>query len=41
MIEKIPSAKKVIIEDAAHFPNMDQPHEFQGIVKDFLESLSI
>jgi len=41
MIEKIPSAKKVIIEDAAHFPNMDQPHEFQGIVNDFLESLSI
>ena len=40
MTEKIKSARKVIIEDAAHLPNMDQPHEFQGIVKDFLEGLS-
>jgi pimeloyl-ACP methyl ester carboxylesterase len=39
MTEKIPSARKAIIEDAAHLPNMDQPHEFQGIVKDFLGSL--
>jgi len=41
MTEKIQSARKVIIEDAAHLPNMDQPHEFQRTVKDFLESLSI
>jgi pimeloyl-ACP methyl ester carboxylesterase len=40
MIDKIRSAKKATIEDAAHLPNMDQPHEFQEIVKDFLESLS-
>jgi pimeloyl-ACP methyl ester carboxylesterase len=40
MAEKIPSARKVIIEDAAHLPNMDQPHEFQGIIQDFLQSLS-
>jgi len=40
MIEKLQSARKVIIEDAAHLPNMDQPHEFQGIVKAFLEGLS-
>jgi pimeloyl-ACP methyl ester carboxylesterase len=39
MIEKIPSARKVIIKDAAHLPNMDQPQEFQGIVKVFLEGL--
>jgi pimeloyl-ACP methyl ester carboxylesterase len=39
MLEKIQSAKKVIIEDAAHLANMDQPREFQGIVKDFLVSL--
>ena len=39
MTEKIQSARKVIIEDAAHLPNMDQPHEFQGIVKDFLQGL--
>ena len=40
MIEKLQSARKVIIKDAAHLPNMDQPHEFQGIVKAFLEGLS-
>jgi pimeloyl-ACP methyl ester carboxylesterase len=40
MTEKIPSARKVIIEDAAHMPNMDQPQEFQRIVKDFLGNLS-
>jgi pimeloyl-ACP methyl ester carboxylesterase len=36
MEEKIKFARKVIIEDAAHLPNMDKPHEFQKIVKDFL-----
>jgi pimeloyl-ACP methyl ester carboxylesterase len=40
MIERIPDARKVIIEDAAHLPNMDQPDEFQGVAKDFLGSLS-
>jgi pimeloyl-ACP methyl ester carboxylesterase len=40
MTQKIPSARKVIIEDAAHLPNMDQPHEFQEIVEHFLDSLS-
>jgi 2-hydroxy-6-oxonona-2,4-dienedioate hydrolase len=40
MIEKLPSAQKVRIEDAAHLANMDQPHEFQAIVKGFLEELS-
>ena len=40
MVERIPSAKKVIIEDAAHLPNMDQPDDFQGVVTGFLGSLS-
>jgi pimeloyl-ACP methyl ester carboxylesterase len=40
MVEKIPSARKVQVEDAAHLPNMDHPHEFQTIVRTFLESLS-
>jgi pimeloyl-ACP methyl ester carboxylesterase len=40
MEEKMKYARKVIIQDAAHLPNMDQPHKFQGIVKDFLMSLS-
>ncbi len=38
MVEKIPSARKVMIEDAAHLPNMDHPSEFQSIVKTFLEA---
>jgi pimeloyl-ACP methyl ester carboxylesterase len=41
MTDKIKPARKVVIEDAAHLPNMDQPHEFQAIVKDFLDSLSL
>lgn len=40
MVERIPSAQKVIIEDAAHLPNMDQPDEFRSIVTNFLEGLS-
>jgi 2-hydroxy-6-oxonona-2,4-dienedioate hydrolase len=40
MKDKIKRSKKKIIEDAAHLSNMDQPDEFQGIVKDFLMSLS-
>jgi pimeloyl-ACP methyl ester carboxylesterase len=41
MTEKIPSARKVVIEDGAHLPNMDQPDEFQRTVQDFLKELSI
>jgi pimeloyl-ACP methyl ester carboxylesterase len=40
MVERIPSVQKVIIEDAAHLPNMDHPEEFKAIVKDFLENYS-
>jgi pimeloyl-ACP methyl ester carboxylesterase len=40
MIEKMPSAKKVVIEDAAHLPNMEHPDEFQRIVKRFLDELT-
>ena len=40
MIEKIPSARKAIIEDAAHLPNLDHPDEFQTIVETFLEGPS-
>jgi pimeloyl-ACP methyl ester carboxylesterase len=39
MVEKIPSARKEIIEDAAHLPNMDQPNEFQRIVAAFLDGV--
>ena len=37
MVEKIPSAHKVVIEDAAHLPNMDHPDEFYRAVKTFLD----
>ena len=40
MVEHIPSARKAQIEDAAHLSNMDHPHEFQTIIRTFLESLS-
>ena len=39
MVEKIPSAQKVMIQDAAHLPNMDHPDEFQVVVTNFLENL--
>jgi len=39
MVEKIPSVRKVVIEDAAHLPNMDQPAEFQQIITTFLEGM--
>jgi pimeloyl-ACP methyl ester carboxylesterase len=41
MKEKVKSANKVMIEDAAHLPNMDQPQEFQRVVENFLSSKSI
>ena len=37
MVEKIPYAKKVLFDNAAHLPNMDQPEEFHKIVDVFLE----
>ncbi|MGH2621680.1 MAG: alpha/beta fold hydrolase, partial [Anaerolineales bacterium] len=41
MVEKIPSARKVIIDDAAHLPNLDHPEEFRGIVAAFLDGLAL
>lgn len=41
MVEKIPSAQKVMIEDAAHLPNMDHPDKFQRIVTEFLDGLVV
>jgi 3-oxoadipate enol-lactonase len=39
MVEKMPSARKAVIEDAAHLPNMEHPIEFQRIVTEFLDGL--
>jgi len=33
---RIPNARKVVIRDAAHLPNMEHPEEFNRIVRDFL-----
>jgi len=41
MEKQIRSARKVIIEDAAHLPNMDHPEIFQKIVKSFLEGIMV
>ena len=39
MARRIPGARKVIIEDAGHAANMDQPAEFNRAVREFLEDL--
>ena len=39
MLERLPSARKVVIPDAAHLPNLDQPRQFQEIVTHFLDTL--
>ena len=41
MVEKIPSARKAIIADAAHLPNMDQPEEFRRILNAFLDDVTL
>ena len=40
MVEKIPSARKETIADAAHLPNLDQPGEFRRIVTTFLDAVT-
>jgi pimeloyl-ACP methyl ester carboxylesterase len=39
VLEHIRSARKAVIQDAAHLPNMDQPEEFRQIVEAFLDDL--
>ena len=39
MVDKLPSARKVMISDAAHLPNLDHPDKFQKAVDDFVDSL--
>lgn len=36
MERHIPTARKTLMQDAAHLPNMDHPEKFQSIVKAFL-----
>ncbi len=39
MVQQITSARKVVLEDAAHLPNMDHPDVFQRTVRAFLEEV--
>jgi pimeloyl-ACP methyl ester carboxylesterase len=39
MAAKIPGARKVVIADAGHAANIDQPEAFNSAVMDFLENL--
>src|SRR5262245_44268960 len=41
MAQHILSARKVLMQDAAHLPNMDHPGEFRRIVDSFLYEASI
>jgi pimeloyl-ACP methyl ester carboxylesterase len=36
LMEKVPHARKAVIHDAAHLPNLEHPHEFNRVVLDFL-----
>jgi len=38
MADKLPSARKVTIDNAAHLVNMDQPAQFRDLLTDFLNS---
>jgi pimeloyl-ACP methyl ester carboxylesterase len=39
MAAKIPGAQKIVIPDAGHAANLDQPAAFNRAVEDFLSSL--
>lgn len=39
MAERLPNARKVLLNNAAHLPNLDQPAAFNRAVLDFLETL--
>ena len=36
LMAKVPHARKVVIQDAAHLPNLEHPDEFNRVVLDFL-----
>ena len=38
LMEKVPHARKAVIHDAAHLPNLEHPDEFNRIVLEFLQS---
>lgn len=36
LMEKVPHARKAVIHDAAHLPNLEHPHDFNRVVMEFL-----
>jgi pimeloyl-ACP methyl ester carboxylesterase len=38
LMEQVPHARKAVIHDAAHLPNLEHPDEFNRVVLEFLES---
>jgi pimeloyl-ACP methyl ester carboxylesterase len=38
LVESIPDARKAVINDAAHLPNLEHPEEFNRLVLDFLQA---
>jgi pimeloyl-ACP methyl ester carboxylesterase len=40
MVDNIPSARKVMMQDAAHLPNLDHPDQFQSAVGAFLDEIA-
>jgi pimeloyl-ACP methyl ester carboxylesterase len=36
LMERVPHARKAVIHDAAHLPNLEHPAEFNRIVLEFL-----
>ena len=41
LTSEIPNARKVVMADTAHLPNMERPEEFNRIVLDFLEDAAV
>jgi pimeloyl-ACP methyl ester carboxylesterase len=39
LVEKVPFARKSILQNAAHLANMDHPHRFQSAVRSFLNEI--
>lgn len=40
MTAKIPAARKVVIAEAGHAPNIDRPDEFDSVVTPFLDEIA-
>jgi pimeloyl-ACP methyl ester carboxylesterase len=41
MVEHLPSARKVVMDDAAHLPNLDHPDVFKKELDDFLAQVGL